>query len=83
MAMKTVTTHICDRCGRESEKPDFNNGNRSGSARISVEGRESAMGHDGAWGGYGYERNAEICFSCATEFREWFESFIKGGQANG
>lgn len=82
MAVKTVTTHVCDRCGRESETPDFNDGNRSGSSVIDVEGREGCKGHDGAWGGSRFARKSEICFSCAREFRDWFENFMTSKEAD-
>ena len=76
MAVKTTTTYTCDRCGRESDSSDFANSNRSGSVRIEVEGREGMRGHDGAWGGYSYDKKADLCFSCADVFRKWFETFM-------
>jgi hypothetical protein len=75
--MAVKTTYICDRCGRESDNPSFNNGNRSGSMTITAKGQKGFKGRDGAWGGVGCDVKSTVCFVCADEFERLWEEFLK------
>lgn len=70
MGMITIKKYVCDCCGRESERDDFNTGSVSGSGNLTLSGNEGGMAYNGDWGGGSYELKMLLCFSCSTKIRE-------------
>ena len=64
MAEKTITTYICDGCGKRSHTPDFNDGSTCGSMKLKYKFHKGGRGFDGAWGGTTFQQEMLLCPDC-------------------
>ena len=72
MSEITTTIYKCDRCGAESYKKDFNDGDNEGSLHVTYTGSRGMKSYDGAWGGANINEHKKLlCFKCLDKFREF------------
>ena len=68
MAIRTVTTYICDRCGYESAGKSFPDKDTYGHTEIKYTGVRGSKNWEGSWNGVPHFGELTICNKCTNEF---------------
>jgi hypothetical protein len=71
--VETKITYSCDRCGKESPNQEFNDGYKSGYAKVMINGSVGSKTYDGSWGGIDVKVAIDLCGDCLVELREFID----------
>ena len=71
MGVETKTSYVCDGCGKQSDKPNFEDATECGSGVLKLKWSLGGKGHDGAWGGISGDDEKLFCHSCVRKIRRY------------
>jgi len=74
MGVIETKIYVCDGCGKQSEKSDFNTGSVCGSSSLHISGSKGGMAYNGDWGGSNHDVKMLLCFSCADKAFDFLKS---------
>lgn len=82
MAVETVTTMVCDRCGSRHDNSKYMAGSSWGQLSVKWSGDKGGRAYDGAAGGISLKGEAWLCQQCTDGFLG-FMARTDGGSGNG
>lgn len=68
MAVETVTTNICDRCGSRHNAAEYMSGNEWGQTTVQWSGDTGGRSWSGDAGGTSHKGKAWLCLFCTQAF---------------